>query len=289
MGKGARARKKRATAATASPVPAGPYFHGGVPGKGPGDVLWPAQRLGFKFRYYAADAPYDPAWVYITADADVATGYASRFVNAHTSKEGHGDVYEVEPVDVPQSDPDYSVFPEVFLRCRSARITRVVATGVSLTRTEQNYLERRYEVWGDRNYPVFDENGHILPSEQMRANGVTREWTLLLRPWLGPREVDADGRLAIAARAANPWMSMLEAIPSLDRTCQVREHPVGSRSFQCTVCEHEPVGQHAAALHQLGEHPVRVLTRIYGWEQPPVPPLVQAARTRNPARWSWLN
>lgn len=286
MGKGARTRKQRA----AEPAfPTGPYFHGGVPGKGPGDVLWSAQRLGFKFRFHAADAPYDPSWVYIATDPDVATGYASRYLDFYSEKEGYGDVYEVEPLDVPQADPDYHVFPEVFRRCRSARITRVVATGVSLTRTEQNYLERHYAVWDDRNSPVFDENGHILPSEQMRANGVTREWTLLLRPWLGTQEVAADGRLAIAAHAADQWKTMLESIPALDRDCQIREHPAGSRGFQCTVCESEPAGQYAAALHQLGEHPVRMLTRIHGWHHPPVPPLVEAARNRNPTRWSWLN
>lgn len=288
MGKGARNRKQRATTPAAPSVAAGPYFHGGVPGKGPGDTLWSAQRLGFRFQYHAAGAPYDPSWVYIATDADVATGYASRYVDPYSSEEGHGDVYEVEPVDVPQSDPDYHVFPEVFLRCRSARITRVVATGVSLTRTEQNYLERHYDVWGDRNYPVFDEDGHILPSEEMRANGVTREWTLMLRPWLGTQEVDANGRLAIAANSATPWMTTLNSVPALDRDCQIRQHPAGTH-FQCTVCQREPATQHAAALHQLGEHPVQLLTRIHGWEQPPVPPLAEAARLRNPARWSWLN
>lgn len=288
MGKGARTRKQRAAAPAASTV-TGPYFHGGVPGKGPGDVLWSAQRLRFKFQFHAENAQYDPGWVYIATDSDVATGYASRYVDFHNGKEGYGDVYEVEPVDVPQGDPDYRAFPEVFLRCRSARITRVVATGVSLTRTEQNYLERHYQVWNDRNYPVFDENGHILPSEQMQANGVTREWTLLLRPWLGTQEVAADGRLAIAANSANLWTTMLESIPALDRDCQIRKHPAGSLGFQCTVCEREPADQYAAALHQLGEHPVLLLTRIHGWEQPPVPPLVEAARNRTPARWSWLN
>ncbi|WP_017972459.1 hypothetical protein [Actinopolyspora halophila] len=290
MGKGARNRsRQRTTTAVASAAPAGPFFHGGVPGKGPGDVLWPAQRLGFQFQFHTVGATYDPSWVYITTDADVATAYASRYVDFLSNREGYGDVYEVEPVETPQLDPDYHVFPEVFLRCRTARITRVVTTGVWLSRTEQNYLERHYSAWGDPAYPVFDENGHILPSEEMRANGVTREWTTLLLPWLGEHEVDTEGRLIIVANSPTPWATMLASIPVLDRDCQIEQHPRQRSGLRCAVCGHQPAHRDAAALHQLGEHPMRMLTRIYGWQIPPVPPLVEAARARSPHRWAWLD
>lgn len=286
MGKGNRSRKQRTTS-VGSPVAEGPYFHGGVPGKSPGDMVWSAQRLGFAFQYRASEAPYDPSYVYISTDVNVATTYASRYVDFYSNREGYGDVYEVEPLETPQADPDYHVFPEVFVRCRSARITRVVDTGVWLSRTEQNYLGRHYDVWGERGYPVFDDTGHIIPSEQMRANGVTREWTKLLRPWLGTQDVDPYGRLSISSRSSNLWSTVLYAVPALDRDCQIHRNPLDRRSLQCVVCKFQTEDQYAAALHQLGEHPMHLLTRIYGWKSPPVPPLVDAARTYNPERWSW--
>lgn len=289
MGKASRNRTWRAGRAPAARSV--PCFHGGVPGKRPREVLEPASRLGFEFQYVTEGAKYSPDWVYVTTDADVATGYASRYLQSDGQKVP-GTVYEVEPLDQLRGDPDYRAFPEVFLRCRAARIVRVVQTGISLTRTEENYLERRYQVWGDPDYPVWDNDGLLIPSEQMVANGVTREWTTLLLPWLGPAEVDAKGQLTIAARSDNPWHTMLEMIPSLDRQCQIQTetHPLRRAVFyRCAACGHQTIEQAAAALHQLGEHAVRMLARIHGWNKPPVPPLVEAARARDPARWRWTS
>lgn len=289
MGKGARARKQRAAAAEAAPPAAGPFFHGGVPGLKPGDLLLSARQLGIAFQYHASSAPYDPSWVYLTTDEGAAQGYASRYVEFPSNRTGYGDVYEAEPLDVPSSDPDYSlVFPDAFVRCRRARITRVVATGVNLSCTEQNYLNRRYEVWDDANSPIFDDDGYIIPSKRMRGFGITREWTTLLRPWLGTKEVDADGQLLIALNSRDPWATMLYALPSLDHDCQIHRHP-HEKLFHCTTCAHDTPDQEAAALHQLGEHPMRMLARIHGFPlDQALPHMVTAARRRNPARWHWL-
>lgn len=287
MGKGTRNRTTRPQGRRDS---RGPYFHGGVPGKQPGDVLEPACRLGLQFQYLNPAGIYSPHWVYLTASSDVATGYASRYLEPGGERTP-GDVYEIEPLEPPQPDPDYPSFPGVFLRCRDARIVRVVQTGVSLTRTQENYLERHYQVWGEPGYPVWDEHGLIIPSEQMAANGVTREWTTLLLPWLGPSEVDATGLLSIANRSGRPWATMLEVIPSLDRDCQIEtvHHPLRTTpTYRCAACGHHPDTQADAALHQLGAHPVRMLAHIYELDELPIPPLVQAAQTRDPARWHWL-
>lgn len=288
MGKGARARKQRSKTTTTAPLAEGPFFHGGVPGLKSGDILRSARQLGFAFQYWVPGADYDPNWVYITTAEGSAQGYASRYVDPYTDRKGRGDVYEVEPLDTPLADPDYAPFPEVFLRCRSARITRVVDTGVNLSRPEQNYLNRHFDVWGDRNSPVFDDDGHIILSEEMRSYGVTREWTTLLRPWLGTSEVAADGQLTIAVNSSDPASMFLYALPSLDRDCQIHRHPHEQR-FQCTTCGHHTPDRTTAALHQLGEHPMHMLVKIHSFTlDEALPRMINAARRRNPTRWHWL-
>jgi hypothetical protein len=79
--------------------------------------------LGVEYQYRTADAIYDPNWVYFTTDEGVATAYASRCLD-RIGRRVPGDVYEVKPIDHPQPDPDYSEWPEVYLRSHRARITR---------------------------------------------------------------------------------------------------------------------------------------------------------------------
>jgi hypothetical protein len=288
MGKGSRNRKRRGP--TASRGSSRPYFHGGVPDKEPGEDLLPAERLGLKFQYLMDQAPYDPRWVYLTSDEAVASAYASRYLDGS----GHpapGDVYEVEPLDSPRVDPDHHVFPDAYSRCTRARIVRVVARGLALTSSEQAKLERRYVVWGSPDKPVWDEDGLVQPSDQMVANGVTREWTSMLRPWLRPYDFDARGRLTIAARSGDFWETVLEAVPSLDRDCQIETltRPLRRDSYRCIRCSLSPHDRTAAALHQLGVEAVSLLCRIHGWPIPKaVPELIRAARARNGCRWDWL-
>lgn len=156
-----------------------------MPGRDVGDVLLPASRLGLQFRYFAIGADYDPSWVYLTTDEGVAHAYASRYLAADYQAIP-GDVYEVRPLDGVQADPDYKLFPEAFARSPRARIVRVVARAVVLTDAGRAHRERRYTVWGHPDRPVWDDDGLIIPSEQMLGNGITREWTTLLRPWMSP-------------------------------------------------------------------------------------------------------
>jgi hypothetical protein len=255
-------------------------------------VLLPAKRLGVKYHYTAGTATtaYDPAWVYFTTDEGVATAYASRCRDL-AGRAVSGDLYEVKPIDPPQPDPDYWGWPDTFLRSRRARIMRVVRTAITLTVTEQALLERRYLCWNSRDEPVWDDAGFIIPSAQMTKNGVTREWTTMLRPWLHPADVDAKGRLSIARRADDFWRAILDTVPALDRDCQIE--PVtrwfGRRGrYRCAPCGQHPAGLQAAVLHQLGEKPVMMLTRIEGLKRPPLAQLAQAAAAREPSRWQWL-
>lgn len=152
-------------------------------------------------------------------------------------------------------------------------------------------LERRYICWGDPDKPVWDDNGFILPSAHMTGNGVTREWTLMLRPWLRPADVDAEGKLSIARRAADPWQAVLDAVPALDRDCQIELVTRKFRrksEYRCASCGENLVDQPTAVRHQLGEKPVTLLTLIHKLDGPPLDDLAQAAAARKPTRWQWL-
>lgn len=292
MGKSARIRKRKATAPdeAAAPAPAGPYFHGGAPGLQVDQILCPAKQLGARYQYVMPGAVYDASQVYITTDDGVAAAYASRYLDP-AGRSRPGDVYEVQPMETPQPDEDYAHFPDVFLQCQRARIVRVIARAVSLTKTEQAKRERPYVVWDHRDSPMWDADGLINPSEQMAANGVTREWTTMLQPWLGPNDVDGQGKLMIAARSNDLWRTVLDVVPCLDRDCQIETVRRGlrrQRSYRCRVCGHCPSTESAAILHQLGPRAVVLLTRIHEWDTAPLPPLVNAAIVRNTDRWRWL-
>lgn len=166
-------------------------------------VLVPAEERGVTYQYLSRYAVHDPAWVYVTTDDSVAAAYASRYVGG--GRTVPGDLYEVQPLDPPQPDPDYRFFPEVFFLCRRARITRRVASGVSLTPVQQREREWRYRVWESADDPVWDSDGVINPSRQMRGNGVSREWTSMLRPWLDPEDIDGAGNSSAPfALSVNP-------------------------------------------------------------------------------------
>lgn len=294
MGKAARMRRRRPGG--------GPYFHGGAPGLSVGEVLVPATRLGLSYEYLALGHTYDPDWVYVTTDEGVAAAYASRYVTSD-DRTVPGDLYEVQPLDEPRVDPDYNLFPEVFFQCRRARIVRRVGAAVSLNRQEQAERERRYVVWGRLDAPVWDDEGLIIPSQQMLTNGVTREWTTMLRPWLNPADIDGRGRLSVASRAGRkprradePWITFLETIPALDRDCRIQRVPhvlaPGRFRYCCLECGDQLDDEYSAAVHQLGPQVVAELARIYGWDDQTVEQyvwfLAKAGLGRDPARWEWL-
>lgn len=285
MGKGARDRRRRADTAAAEP-----FFHGGVPGKAIGEILVPATRLGLQYQYRVADSDYDPGWVYLTTDVGAAHGYASRYL-ACDGRSIPGDVYRVQPLGGVHVDPDYEAFPEAFARCAQARIVAVVAREVVLTAAEQIQRQRPYQVWGHRDRPFWDDDGLILPSEQMLGYGATRAWTTLLRPWLGPDDVDGRGQLLIAHRSTDFWATVLDCVPSL-----AREHPIELRRswrgppYRCTNCGEAFADEPRAALHQLGDAAVAQVARIHGMPLGAVcRELAAAAHARDPHQWAWLS
>jgi hypothetical protein len=265
------------------------WFHGGVPGLRPGDRLVSAHALGAAYVYALDDGSYSPEWVYVTADEGAAHAYASRYMD-RGGNPAPGDVYEVRP-DVTEADPDYRRFRETFRRCRTAVVTRVIATRVSLTPEECGPLERRYQLWGGSEEEVWDEFGVINPSPQMAENGVTREWTEMLRPWLPLSDIDGAGRLICATgpRVAGTGRVtadvLLDVVPVLDGTdCQMTRLRFGR--FRCLACGTTLVGATAAVRHQLGGRAVELLTRVHGLSAEPLEQLAAAAARRTRGRRS---
>lgn len=104
-----------------SPRPPARYFHGGVPGLVPGDLLLPPDTTGAE-RTLTADvlgmggrARRDR--VYVTTGREVARVYAALFLD--------GALYEVEPVGELVADPDCAV-AGVSWEVPAARVVRVV-------------------------------------------------------------------------------------------------------------------------------------------------------------------
>lgn len=151
-----------------------PYFHGGAPGLDVGDILRPAADLGLYFTYNLANAIYDPTYVYFTTRVEIATAYASRCVLPHIDAIP-GDVYRVQPLGPIEPDPDCEPLPDIYMRAPRARILEVVQRAVVLTDREQHQLEAPWLYWASLDEPMYDSDGIMIPSNEMKANGVTAE------------------------------------------------------------------------------------------------------------------
>lgn len=91
------------------------YFHGGVAGLQPGELIRPAISLGIERARTPNQPRYNPRRVYITR----IRWYAELFANGH-----HGDVYEVRPIGRAIRDLD----AKGSFSCSCAEITAVLAT-----------------------------------------------------------------------------------------------------------------------------------------------------------------
>lgn len=124
------------------------YWHGGVPGLRPGDLVTPhepnivdgcpicaarAQRLTATLGGQTIDPPTGrPDRVYITTDRDYGRFYASRY--------WRGDLYTVEPVGEPEPSTE-NPFPTWC--APAARVLAVYDRAVQLTPSQRRSLYRR--------------------------------------------------------------------------------------------------------------------------------------------------
>lgn len=295
-----RSRTKPTIEPAPTPSDLTPYFHGGAPGLKPGGVLRPAAALGYNFNYHLKDAVYDPEYVYFTPKVEIATAFASRCVLPPVG-EVPGDVYRVQPLGDVEPDPDFEPFPDIYLRAPRARILEVVRAKVVLTDREARQLEAPWSHWGTPDQPMYDRDGFMIPSEQMKSYGVTAEHTRIYGPWLSWDRISPGGlyRPTKAAKrdgARGIAAELLEQVPGLDAP----HHQVSVKgsyaakgpgiSYRCICGFHRrgPDGP-SPAEHQLGEHLVGLIK--VGWTRSQtrlIESLAQAAALRSPERWRWF-
>ena len=114
------------------------YFHGGEAGLRVGDRILPPSVTGVRAMADSlppdhelaprAEVVTDRTKVYLTTVPEFARAFAALHPSG-TFKRG-GDVYRVEPEGDVEPDPDYSGEPGRSVRCGSALIVGIVATGV---------------------------------------------------------------------------------------------------------------------------------------------------------------
>ena len=171
------------------------YYHGGVPGLSVGDYILPNGETG-NWEAHAqlvphhvqeqvvnmrAEAGYSRHQVYITTDLMVAMAWASMYVTLQKVL-GTGTVYEVEPDSPLGPDPDFRLFPDVFLTSPRAKIIHVAHSGVRLEKRRMLMAVGRYLTWED-DTPVYSPDGYMLPSPEDQAKGITTEYLHKLGQW----------------------------------------------------------------------------------------------------------
>ncbi|MFF4385562.1 hypothetical protein ACFY0G_02030 [Streptomyces sp. NPDC001552] len=169
-------------------IPGGPaaldavrYFHGGVPGLRPGDLLEPhppavldgcpiceakaAGRQPYVEGVGIVDPlPERPDRVYITTDRDYARYYASLYA-------GRGDLYVVEPVGAvdPSTEDRFPTWA-----AEAARVRSVYDRAVQLTPAQRRSLLRRWTVADFTVDPADERRSLLRPgiAAAMRWNAV---------------------------------------------------------------------------------------------------------------------
>jgi len=124
------------------------YWHGGAPGRRPGDLLLPPAETGVRSRREDSErAGFGNITqridlVYFTVDRNLARACAGLW-NDPTGRVGGGAHYHVEPVGDVLDDPDLPLATPISFGAPRARVTAVIDAYVA--RDDQrfgNYLER---------------------------------------------------------------------------------------------------------------------------------------------------
>lgn len=293
------------------------YYHGGVPGKQPGDHILPAAAMGCDYTaayrhtpgVVDAQAPYRPDRAYFTTHLGSARGYAARYVTPHRSPLP-GDVYIVDLTSAhvePDPDFDSPKTAGAYVATKTpARIVAVVERGVRLNRREQNRECWPYLLWNDFE-AVHTRTGTVRASQEMRGNGVTDDYLALLPKWIHYDEFANDGRLWAPGRPgtlASPDQVLdivahlaLDTGPHLISSEHVTASPLARNLylgyFHCQACGQRfgrpntqvtKEGCLDAVVHQAGAH-LRLIAEFNGG----LDGYAHALRRRSPNRWKWVN
>lgn len=112
------------------------YFHGGPPGLKVGDFILPPCETGVKScADYGARGACRTDRIYLTSDIVAAIMFGS----LHPSKKGM--VYEVQPADLVEHDPDCLEFGLSF-QAQRAKIVRVIP----ITRKQRNKVLKAFGI-----------------------------------------------------------------------------------------------------------------------------------------------
>ncbi|WP_234790996.1 hypothetical protein [Mycolicibacterium wolinskyi] len=296
------------------------YYHGGVPGKRPGELLYPAAHMGLDYTSAYMCQPglralakpkYRPDLVYFTTHLGSARGYAARY--GEWGRVMPGDVYVVEPQGPLEPDPDFD-HPKVggvyAASTQPLRITAVVERGVELDRRQQNK-----ECWPYRYNGLWEEthaaDGTVLASTEMRSFGVTDEYLALLPKWMDLSEFANDGGLYKRGQPEVRAMpdEILEILahlgidtgPHIITNKNIRiapfveasapKNPILLGQFECQECGAQFGGSKQrvekqtvldAAVHQAGQE-LRVVAQ-FSWG---LDGYLHAMLRRSPDRWKW--
>lgn len=282
------------------------YYHGGVPGRNPGDQILSASALGY--HHYAraylpepgvdhsGSTPYDPSFVSVTTHLGSARGYAARFVHPNGQREA-GDVYEVQILGPISDDPDFAA-PGVYVRTsKPTNIIRVVERAVVLNRREQNR-----ECWPYRYYqpgqPVHAADGTVLASGQMRENGVKDAYLQLLPKWMDWTEFSNHGGiwapdLPKRPASARYVLRMFNHL-DIDTGPHVIEQVVAPEGvyLRCRYCAVEFGSAGAlyiedgweACMHQTGPELFAIASHNCDGS---LAPFAEVLSARHPDRWAW--
>ncbi|HXH81104.1 hypothetical protein [Nocardioides sp.] len=274
------------------------YFHGGVPGLRTRSEILSADSLGLRYNYdrrtlVPGSVPYDPSLVYFTTDLSVAIGFAARYVNHVTGATGGGWVYEVTPSRQPHPDPDFPFHPDVYRMAPRATVRKIVKRNVILTRVEQVQMEKHHLVWAGRDDRMYDEEGYLLPSDEMAARGVTGRMLRAYGRWLPVEMVDAAGIYsALPGRDVGDVLieDMYARIPAL---AERSLHPLLLTSDLapiCSSCGYQPSDAMSAIAHQIGEDLCLAIGRGCPPETLPavLRQLARHGKAARPDEWEWL-
>ncbi len=189
---GAASRRKAERRATAQDV-AGPYWHGGAPGREVGDILLSRRAADARQgaptthglqRGYALGVT-DPDRVYFSRVRDFARSVAARQITADRESGiifQHGSLYRVEPIGAVELDPDFALH-DVSWCAPAARVTAVEEAEVIMSFFEATEIAGPFMAWQDMS-PMYTDDGALLPPPPLRQQGVTpAELREFYPPW----------------------------------------------------------------------------------------------------------
>ncbi|OHU25017.1 hypothetical protein BKG77_16680 [Mycobacteroides chelonae] len=276
------------------------HFHGGVPGKEPGDRLHTANELGLKFEYnmpwlQGNEARYNKDKVYVSNHLGTAIGYAARYKD-RAGNPVPGWVYEVEPIGAVEPDPDCGdgLRPDLASYCDGAVIVRVVEREVWLSEREQNQVIWPHLYW-DFDKQVHAEDGTLLPSPQMLESGVTQAYIDLLPKWIGLSEIDGHGRMTIDGEGLYPpdILSRFDHVELVDRShvVKIADRRARPNALRCS-CTGEFTDKYAAAMHKIDMDKLSLIAERHQPESMTPAQAMQAMITaladRSRSQWRWF-